>query len=144
MRLAWLVLLLIPHVSAFDSGDIRPGETFVHTFTEEHQSGHHYHCHPHKWMAGMVHVMPDTDGAVATHNVDIIEPADADAWGYSIEHLEIEVGDTVVWTNQGTQIHTVTMSEGHDHDHDHGDAGEDAPLPSLGLLLVALLALARR
>jgi plastocyanin len=40
----------------FDSGNLPPGASYVHTFT---QSGvYHYHCAYHSWMTGTVIVMP--------------------------------------------------------------------------------------
>ncbi len=145
------VLLVVPHAAAFDSGQMRPGDMFSHTFTEENPDGYHYHCHPHPWMTGMVHVNADTDGNTTTHFVDIVESEVVDDWGYSIEHLVIEVGDKVVWTNTGDVIHTVTLMEGDDHgdhgDHDghgHGAHVENAPAPALGLLILGLAGLALR
>ncbi len=149
--LALGALLLVPTVSAFDSGDIAPGGVWSMTFPDENPGGYSYHCHPHPFMTGMVHVMADTDGKVTTHSVDIVEGATIDDWGYDVQHLEIEVGDTVVWTNRGVEVHTVTemMGDGHGHDHDHGDmaddAGQDSPFPwFLGLLALAFVALRRR
>ncbi len=148
--LALGALLLVPAVSAFDSGDIAPGGIWSMTFPDENPAGYSYHCHPHPNMTGMVHVMPDTDGKVRTHSVDIIEPADFNDWGYDVQHLEIEVGDTVVWTNRGAQIHTVTEMAGDGHEHDHGEhehdnAGEDSPLPvAIGLAALAIVAVLRR
>lgn len=148
MRILWLGLLLVPLAagSHFDSGDMEPGETWSFTFDDEFASGYTYHCHPHPWMTAMVHVNPDTDGEVTTVLVDIVEGASSDDWGYSVEHLTIEVGDTVTWTNAGTMVHTVTaMSHdgsggNHDHgDHDHGDDPKDTPgLPLMAALSVLL------
>lgn len=132
----------------FDSGDIAPGASWSHTFTEVFEEGHEYHCHPHPWMEGMVHVQPDSDGETAVVRVDIVEGADSDDWGYSVEHLVIEAGDTVIWTNTGDAVHTVTQVQGDGHgehgddpegDHPHDPAaadGNDAPGPAwVGVLL---------
>ncbi len=149
-RLGLLALLfLIPGVTAFDSGDIEPEGTWSMTFDEENPSGYMYHCHPHPFMTGMVHVMADSDGEVTTHNVDIVEGEKQDDWGYRVEHLEIEVGDTVVWTNRGEFVHTVTEMSGdmdHEHgDHDHGTDDQDSPLPfAFAAVALAIAFLARR
>lgn len=115
-------------------------------------------------MQAMVHVMPDTDGETTAVRVNIIEDGDEADWGYSVEHLVIEVGDRVIWANMGDSVHTVTSmattGDEHEHDsHEHdsddsssdagSDAGNDAPgftAPMLILLLgaVALVAAARR
>ncbi len=147
--MALALLLFVPTVQAFDSGDIPPGGTWSMKFDTENPAGYSYHCHPHPWMTGMVHVMADTDGKTTTHMVSIIEPADSDAWGYDEQHLEIEVGDTVVWTNTGAAVHTVTEMSGdmdHDHDHDHDHTGdEESPVPVLlPIVALALVALLRR
>ena len=165
MRFTWALLALISIAlpasgqTAFDSGDIQPGQKWSWTFDEVMEDGHAYHCHPHPWMTGMVHVVPDTDGEIAVHQVDLVEGADPDAWGYSIEHLYIEVGDSVTWTNTGAQVHTVTEVAGGDHsdhmddghmDDGHADGAHDAGtdeapgLPLLGLVIAVAIALARR
>lgn len=165
LLVAPLLLALAPAASAaqtFDSGNIAPGASWSFTFTEPFPDGYTYHCHPHPWMIAMVHVMEDTDGVVEEVAVDILEPADAEAWGYSVEHLVVEVGDTVTWTNTGATFHTVThSSDDHEHgDHAHGDHEHDgdgtAPsegfgadatgLPILGVLagIATVLVLRRR
>ncbi len=81
--------------------------------------------------------------------MEIVEGADSDDWGYSPQHLSIEVGDTVVWHNNGTLVHTVSPGnpngdDGHHHDHGddhHDDESNGAPAPSLALLGLALLGL---
>lgn len=144
-----------------DSGDIFPDGTYSYTFTEVFEDGHHYHCHPHPWMWAMVHVFPEgtlssMEPGTHTHQVAIVEGNTSDDWGYTPQHLSIEVGDTVVWTNTGNAVHTVSPGnpnedDGHHHDHsdhdDHGDhphgtvdtPGLAAPAAIGGLLLAAFL-----
>lgn len=139
-----------------DSGDIAPGETYSYTFTEVFEDGHYYHCHPHPWMVAMVHVFPEGELAsmepgTHTHQVAIVEGETSDDWGYSVDHLSIEVGDTVVWTNDGSIVHTVSPGNpageddhhhGDDHmddDHMHEDEAADTPAPSLLLVLAAFI-----
>lgn len=145
---ATLVLFLAPVVAAEDpepipeSGDIAPGGTYSYTFTEEYVEGHFYHCHPHPWMWAMVHVNADTDGETTTHAVDIVEGNNSDDWGYTPQHLSIEVGDTVVWTNTGDMVHTVSPGNPDEGEHDHGDHhdhgehdhGDETPLPGFELI----------
>lgn len=139
----------------FDSGSLDSGASWSHTFTEVNEAGHAYHCHPHPWMEGVVHVNPDSDGVTETVEVRIVEGATQDDWGYSVEHLSVEAGDTVVWTNTGSAVHTVTEvagGDGHgDHDHDGAAAGDgnDASGPAwvgvlLGVATVLAVSLLRR
>lgn len=157
MAVAVILLLLVPAAQAEeipDSGDIDPGETYAYTF-QELEEGLYYHCHPHPQMWAMVHVLENRTEGTTTHHVEIYEVADFDEWGYAPQHLSIEVGDTVVWHNNGTLRHTVSPGNpnGDDgHPHDHGDAhphdeSTDTPaLPPLllGAALVGLVALRRR
>lgn len=145
---ATVLFLLAPSAMAEDpepipdSGDIAPGETYSHTFTEVYVNGHHYHCHPHPWMWAMVHVNADTDGETTTRHVDIVEGNNSDDWGYSEQHLSIEVGDTVVWTNTGDLVHTVSPGNpdddgtGHHHDDGHHDEhhGDENGIPGVGVI----------
>lgn len=128
--LSLLAIAGLASAQAFDSGNMGPGESWSHTFEEVNEAGYEYHCHPHPWMTGMVHVLPDDDGKQETVYVDIQEGPDAADWGYSIEHLVIQAGDTVVWNNTGAVIHTVTEAtgdgSGHHGDHDHNGAGSDS------------------
>jgi uncharacterized repeat protein (TIGR01451 family) len=49
----------------------------------------------------------------ATFSDNIVQPgASALAWGYDPSSLTIHVGDSVVWTNQGSIQHTVTADDG--------------------------------
>ena len=147
-----LILLATSAASAevFDSGNIAPGASFSFRFMEVHPEGYSYHCHPHPWMTAMVHVGSDTDGRNATHVVEILEDGPSDEWRYSIEHLMVEVGDIVIWTNEGNNAHTVTdMPAGerdhdstgeHGHDTDHDSAStHDSPGAALALLVAAIM-----
>jgi plastocyanin len=56
----------------------------------------------------------DEDAGPSTFDVSIVEPdaADPDSWGFDPSDLQVQVGDTVVWTNQGSTDHTVTAEGG--------------------------------
>lgn len=127
-----------------DSGMIDPGEVFSHTF--EMAGEFEYHCHPHMWMTASITILPaDEDHEPQEHDVAIVEADDQDDWGYNPAHLEIHAGDTVTWTNQGTEAHTVTedhQENGHNgmgDDHAMGDHDGDPYIPGPGLLFPVLL-----
>jgi plastocyanin len=44
--------------------------------------------------------------------VSITDGQTLDAYGYDPPALSANVGDTVTWTNSGTQAHTVTATDG--------------------------------
>lgn len=95
-----------------DSGDMDSDEDFTRTF--EQAGGFAYHCHPHPWMRALVVVEPDSGAPPETHTVAIVEglPDAPDEWGFMPQNLTIEQGDKVVWTNDGSIIHTVTGNMG--------------------------------
>jgi plastocyanin len=128
-----------------DSGLLDPGESFSWTFEEPGEFD--YHCHPHQWMTGRVSVMAgDPDREPTQFNVSIVEGDEEDDWGYDPAHLEVYAGDTVVWTNEGTMVHTVSQ----DHEEDehgmggdmdgHDDLDPYIPGPAVAVFLLVLLA----
>lgn len=116
---------------AFDSGELAPGSSFSHTFTEE--GVYYYHCTLHGapgrvGMSGVIIVAQDATAAPAvkpattggsvpaagpiptgpgTHRV---EARDGDT--FSPQRLTIRRGDKVVWVNRDTSSHTVTSDTG--------------------------------
>ncbi len=51
--------------------------------------------------------------AGATVQAQVVERDHADprTWGFSPEPLEVHAGDTVVWTQAGTEVHTITADD---------------------------------
>ena len=120
----------------FDSGELAPGETFTYTF--ERSVALRYACTPHPWMTGLVRVagasgpppppeppaasndpppvveQPSRVGSEpATWNVLAVEPVPIPSgWGFEPASLTIRAGDTVVWRNEGSTIHTATATAG--------------------------------
>ena len=43
--------------------------------------------------------------------VDIVEPGETTSWGYSPTSATVPVGTTVVWTNTGSVVHSVTSQD---------------------------------
>lgn len=131
------------------SDDLRTGDTFQHTFTTEGTFA--YHCHPHPWMQGEIHIEPAQNGSEPqNHTIKIVEPLDEGDWTFEPGSLTIRVGDTVEWVNEGEVIHVImggvdADGDGHHHDdHDHGEESEESPALPLLLVAAALLAVAVR
>lgn len=93
-------------LARFDSGDLRPGESFSHTFN---QAGtFEYHCRFHQaiGMVGKVVVTESTtDPAPAPGTKTDVRVED---FFFSPTILEIPLGTTVTWTNFGSEVHTAT------------------------------------
>lgn len=122
----------------FDSGLLEPGATFEWTFDDAVSL--RYHCEPHPWMEGIVRVagaapppprpraerattprgasafaQPAREGdGPATFSIVAQEPSASDpqGWGFAPSSLRVRAGDTVVWRNGGSQVHTVTADDG--------------------------------
>jgi plastocyanin len=123
--------------AAFDSGLLKPGATWEHTFGTT--GVFTYNCTPHPWMKAVLRVTePDAEAlpplvvptqptaataptpraaeAIRTgdgpvrHEALIVEPnlQDAMKWTFDPPRLEARVGDTVTWRNTGTLQHTAT------------------------------------
>ncbi len=146
---AAFALLVAAHAQAQTGPMLEPGESWSLTVTKAGTFG--YHCHPHPWMEGELRITDATREPKA-HLVAIVEgSSDPDRWTFEPGSLEVMVGDTITWVNNGDSPHQVMFNEDmetgekHDHgDHDHGDhdpAEEDKALPAPGIV-GALLALA--
>ncbi len=124
------VTIRIEGANVLDSHLFSPGESFTWRFGEAGE--HNYHCHPHPWMKGSITVLAADGhdahghGAATTHTVKVLDGATEGEYRYDPAHLEVHVGDTVVWVNEGTMAHTVTAMVGdhasqHDSGMEHGD-----------------------
>ena len=107
---------LYPHTvtasdNSFDSGNLTNGATFAHVFTEA--SDHAYVCLYHSNMTGVIHVA----GASQIHEISISNMMFIPA------ELNINVGDTVRWTNNDAMPHTVTAT-GNEFDSGNLSSGE--------------------
>lgn len=139
-----------------DSKNLRAGQSFSWTFDEP--GGFAYHCHPHPWMRALVLVEAGPNDDPTVHEVAILEgmPDDPKAWGFWPENLTVREGDTVVWTNEGSVIHTVTGNMGPATTLEEAKAAVDdqqaaeaavfviAMLVGMGLALVVSLVLVRQ
>lgn len=116
----------------FDSDELTPGDAFSHTFDKE--GAYFYYCRLHgspgkNGMWGVVIVAtgnhkvaahggtppaPTSKGPMApgTRTVAISDDS------FSPRELEVSLGDTVAWSNQGSSVHTVTVEAG---EFDSGD-----------------------
>ncbi len=147
-----------PATSMVDSPDIPSGTSWSHTFTKAGTFAYHNHHTP-----GQMGTIQVVSSAGATPK-ETHEVARTDA-GFAPKTLTINVGDTVTWTNDASDLlrimggyddasmdHDDGMHDDkHDDEHDdhHGD-GPDAkatpgvPAMLLGIALVALAAVRRR
>jgi plastocyanin len=53
-----------------------------------------------------------TTAGQATGGVNITDGQDISAYGFDPVSLQVNAGDSVTWTNTGSQAHTVTASDG--------------------------------
>ena len=113
---------VVEDTGAFDSGRVAPGARWSYTFDKPGTFS--YHCGVHSTMTGQIIV---TGKPVKEENkdvrVEIVEPDpnDQNSWGYKPKDVDIEVGTTVTWVNNGAQTHTVTDDDG------AFDSGDMAP-----------------
>ncbi len=153
-----LALLLVPTANAeqVQSDELQPGTTFDHTF--DSPANYTYHDHKNPSAEGSIMVMADSDGS--TDQVDIQIRDDGGDVRFEPADITIEVGDTVRWTNSGSQVHQVMAwtegdqmdmndmdhggHDGHDdgHGHSHGTESAESPAPPVLLTLVGLAGLA--
>ena len=107
---------------SFDSDRVAPGARW--SFTFDKPGTYNYHCGVHATMTGQIVV---TGKPVKEEpkdvRVEIVEPDpnDQNSWGYKPKDVDIEVGTTVTWVNNGAQTHTVTDDDG------AFDSGDMAP-----------------
>ena len=126
--------------SSFDSGMVAPGRRFTRTF--ERTGRFYYFCElhgsPRSGMWGVVIVSGDGKNPPKGHH----PPPDRDPDPpppppddgnthiaviddrFRAKQVEVEVGETVVWTNRGARAHTVTAEDG-SFDSGFLPAGED-------------------
>ena len=98
---------------AFESPKVAPGARW--SFTFDKPGTYNYHCGVHPNMTGQIIVTgkPVTEEPKDVR-VEIVEPDpnDQNSWGYKPKAVDIEVGTTVTWVNNGAQTHTVTDDDG--------------------------------
>lgn len=95
---------------AFDTGLMGPGDTYRLSTSDIPVGEYDYLCSVHPWMTSVLIVQPS--GAI---EVSIPIGAAVQQPGqiyYDPELLVISVGDTVAWSNDDDQIHTVTGNQG--------------------------------
>jgi plastocyanin len=93
---------------SFDSGLVAPGDSASIEF--DTAGVYLYHCTPHPWMTGYVMVNPPggPDGAPTMAMVEG-SATDINSWGYA---YSVSAGDSISWTNSGSQAHSVTSTGG--------------------------------
>lgn len=96
-----------PPPATFDSGPIAAGARASLTFPDE--GFYAIHCHPHPWMRFNLTVAEDAGARVA--HVQILDGAGQAAFRYDPAELRVAPGATVVFWNNGTQMHTATELE---------------------------------
>ena len=104
--------VLIGENGAFESPPIAPGTRWARRFNKP--GTYHYHCKNHSFTSGDIVVTgPPVADAPAEQEVAITEknPDDPTSFGFEPADVLVETGTTVVWRNNGKNVHTVT-SEG--------------------------------
>jgi plastocyanin len=91
---------------AFDTGLVAPGASASIQFDSAGKFA--YVCTPHPWMKGYVVVTPDATIAPSMAMVEA-NPSDINSWGFAVS---VSAGQTVAWSNTGTQAHSVTATDG--------------------------------
>lgn len=109
-------------VEGATSPELMPGESWSYVVATE--GTFDYHCHPHPWMLGALNVLPSDGSAPRTHIINFTEPEgkEFEEWTFAPAMLDVRVGDTVTWVNQGTVMHRVTQTVG-EHIAHVGTAG---------------------
>jgi plastocyanin len=96
---------------SFDSGDIKAGETWTHTFSTP--GNYSYVCIYHSYMKGTIEVMASGGGATGVRVV--IPPGTGSNVQQSYQPadivLVIGVNNTVTWVNNDGVPHTVTATD---------------------------------
>ncbi len=126
---AFSVKLPVPNTGlTFQSGDVAAGGNFSHTFGKTGTVDYHDHG---TGATGKI-VIGAAGATPKTHTIVF------DGAAFAPAELNISVGDTVIWQNDGDAM-KIMGAPGHDHgDHDHGDEHDDKESPGAPLLLVAL------
>jgi plastocyanin len=92
---------------SFDSGLVAPGDAATIQF--DAPGVYTYLCTPHPWMKGVVVV--SADAAEPAPSMAMVEgsTSDINSWGYAVS---VTAGQSVQWTNVGSQAHTATAVNG--------------------------------
>ena len=92
---------------SFDSGLVAPGASATLEF--DTPGVYAYACSPHPWMKGFILVTSDnTSGGPGLAMVEG-SASDINTWGFA---YSVSAGQSVTWTNNGAQAHSVTSSTG--------------------------------
>jgi plastocyanin len=91
---------------SFDSGLVTPGTSATIRF--DTPGIYAYACTPHPWMKGFVVVAADVASVTPMAMVEG-SPTDINSWGFA---TSIQPGQSVVWTNRGSQAHSATAADG--------------------------------
>jgi plastocyanin len=91
---------------SFDSGIVAPGASATIEFDTPGIFA--YVCTPHPWMKGTVVVSADAPSASPMAMVEG-SISDINSWGFAVS---VSAGQSINWTNLGTQAHTVTAADG--------------------------------
>jgi len=91
---------------SFDSGVVAPGATATLEF--DTPGTYAYVCTPHPWMKGFVVVSPDASSSPSMAMVEG-NTSDIQSWGFAVS---VAAGQSVAWTNMGSQAHSVTSTGG--------------------------------
>jgi plastocyanin len=90
---------------SFDSGLVAPGTSATLQFNSP--GIYAYACMPHPWMTGFVVVSADAPSATPMAMVEG-DVSDINTWGFA---MSVKAGQSVAWTNLGSQAHTATASD---------------------------------
>jgi quinohemoprotein ethanol dehydrogenase len=101
----------------FDSGLLKPGQSFSYTFDKP--GTYDYYCEPHPFMRGIVVVDPNASAPAAA---PVASPASSPAaasgsaiqlmsFAFAPASVDVAVGTAVTWTNNDSVTHTVTADD---------------------------------
>jgi plastocyanin len=110
-RVTWTNLGAQPHTAtaadgSFDSGPVTPGTSASVTFATPGTFA--YICSLHPSMKGFVVVSADATSAAPLAMVEP-NPSDVATWAFAVS---VSAGQSINWTNLGTQAHSVTAADG--------------------------------
>ncbi len=105
----------------FDTQLVTPGASSTVTFATA--GTYAYICSVHPTMKGFIVVSADAASATPMAMVEP-NPADVNSWGFAVS---VQATQSVVWTNLGTQAHTVTAAD-NSFDTNLVAPGSSAPL----------------
>jgi plastocyanin len=93
--------------ASFDSGLVAPGASATIDFPAP--GVFPYICTPHPWMKGFVIVSENASNESPAMAMVEGNVSDINSWGFAVS---VQAGQSVAWTNQGTQAHTATAADG--------------------------------